>query len=602
MRLAGFILLALPALAAGASTDITAEATGPAGAVVVYSIGGGTGEDENGRPIDPQSCTPSSGSTFPLGSTTVVCSATTFIVTVRDTTPPTLTLPSTITTTSKVVLWQATAIDLVDGAVPVSCAPASGSTFPLGRTVVECTARDSRQNTASGNFHVVVDNPPAPPAPPQVPADITAEATSAGGAVVTYRATAPGSGDDENGRPIETTNCAPASGSLFPLGTTNVTCTTEGGTASFKVHVVDTRGPVLALPRDFTVTGTDPTVVTYSATANDIVDGSVVVQCEPPSGATFAAGATTVTCTASDKRSNVSTGTFAVTVVVQTPPPPPQLPDDITAEATGPAGAVVVYLVTGGAGEDENGRPANNANCSPASGSTFPLGTTTVQCTGGSFKITVVDTTAPVLVLPPDITTETANANGTNVTFQAVATDLVDGAVVVSCSPQSSSTFPIGTTVVHCSAADTRNNAANGAFTVTVKLLDQPPVDTEAPTIVSIAASPGRLTPPNGKLVPVTITVEVIDNLDSFPYVGIFEITSNEPAGVGDIVVTSPLTVELRADRSPQGQGRIYTIFVEAIDDAGNRGTAAVTVDVPHDQGNQSVPADTSRKRRAVRR
>jgi hypothetical protein len=292
LRFARFILLALPALVAGAATDITTEATGPAGAVVRYSIGEGSGDDENGRPIDPDSCHPASGSVFPIGSTMVTCSATAFSVTVRDTTPPALTLPADLTTTAKVVVWQASANDLVDGAVPVSCSPASGSTFPIGKTIVECAARDSRENVAHGSFVVTVEATSAPPAPPRVPADITVEATSAAGAAVTYRASAPGSGDDENGRPIETTNCVPASGSLFALGTTVVTCSSEGGSASFKVHVVDTSGPVLALPRDFTVPGTDATVVTYSATASDVVDGPVAIQCEPPSGATFAAGTT----------------------------------------------------------------------------------------------------------------------------------------------------------------------------------------------------------------------------------------------------------------------------------------------------------------------
>jgi hypothetical protein len=188
------------------------------------------------------------------------------------------------------------------------------------------------------------------------------------------------------------------------------------------------------------------------------------------------------------------------------------------------------------------------------------------------------------------------------VTFLAIATDLVDGSVMVSCTPESGATFPIGTTVVKCTAADTRNNATDDAFTVTVKLLDDPPADVEPPVIVSIAATPSRLTPPNGKLVPVTITVEVIDAVDSFPYVGIFDVTCNESIAAEDVKVTGPLTLELRAERDPQRQARVYTIFVEAIDDAGNRSTAAVAVEVPHDQGNQSAPADASRKRRAVRR
>src|SRR5262249_34867342 len=48
------------------------------------------------------------------------------------------------------------ASDLVDGPVPVSCAPASGSNFPVGTTTVVCSARDRAGNTASASFTVTV--------------------------------------------------------------------------------------------------------------------------------------------------------------------------------------------------------------------------------------------------------------------------------------------------------------------------------------------------------------------------------------------------------------------------------------------------------------
>src|SRR5882672_1370674 len=75
------------------------------------------------------------------------------------------------------------------------------------------------------------------------------------------------------------------------------------------------------------------------------------------------------------------------------------LSGDLTVEATGPTGAVVTY--------DDGGFV-----CTPPSGSTFPLGETTVNCVddvgnpAGSFKVTVVDTTPPVLTVPGPITAE----------------------------------------------------------------------------------------------------------------------------------------------------------------------------------------------------
>lgn len=71
-------------------------------------------------------------------------------------------------------------------------------------------------------------------------------------------------------------------------------------------------------------------------------------------------------------------------------PPALTLPADITVDATGPDGAAVTYAVTGWAGA--------TVTCAPASGTTFPIGTTSVQCAAvdghgataaGAFGVTV---------------------------------------------------------------------------------------------------------------------------------------------------------------------------------------------------------------------
>src|SRR6185369_3628302 len=53
-----------------------------------------------------------------------------------------------------------------------------------------------------------------------LPGDITAEATSAAGATVTFTATATDAVDGD-----VAVTCTPASGSTFPIGATTVTCT-----------------------------------------------------------------------------------------------------------------------------------------------------------------------------------------------------------------------------------------------------------------------------------------------------------------------------------------------------------------------------------------
>jgi hypothetical protein len=71
-------------------------------------------------------------------------------------------------------------------------------------------------------------------------------------------------------------------------------------------------------------------------------------------------------------------------------PPALTLPADVTVDATGPDGAAVTYAVSGSEG--------TTVTCAPASGATFPIGTTTVQCSAvdghgataaGSFDVTV---------------------------------------------------------------------------------------------------------------------------------------------------------------------------------------------------------------------
>lgn len=87
-----------------------------------------------------------------------------------------------------------------------------------------------------------------------------------------------------------------------------------------------------------------------------------------------------------------------------------------------------------------------------------------------SYEVIVeaIDHTPPVLTLPANIVTFATSPLGANVSFTATAMDAIDGPRAVSCVPASGSFFPIGETTVHCSAGDTRDNTANGSFTVTV--------------------------------------------------------------------------------------------------------------------------------------
>ena len=147
-----------------------------------------------------------------------------------------------------------------------------------------------------------------------VPPDMTVEAQSFAGAAVTYTASAV----DHKNRPIPVT-CNPVSGSTFPIGPNTVTCTaTDGGettTRRFTITVADRTPPALAVPKSRVVRTTRAgVIVTFSATATDVVDGPVGTACTPASGARFPFGVTKVTCSANDRRGNATTAGFDITV------------------------------------------------------------------------------------------------------------------------------------------------------------------------------------------------------------------------------------------------------------------------------------------------
>lgn len=510
-----------------------------------------------------------------------------------DTTAPVIVAPGSITTEATgplgaTVTFSATATDNTDGSVPVSASPASGSVFPLGTTPVGLAASDAAGNTATASFDVTVQDTTAPAI--AAAADVgPIEATGPTGAAVTF--TVPVANDIVDGvRPV---TASPASGATFAIGSTPVTVTssdTRGNSSSrtFNVTVADTTAPAITAPADITAEATSAAgaAVSYTASASDLVDGSVAVTASPASGSTFALGTTSVALSAADSRGNASSASFNVTVR-DTIAPSLTLPDSQTLEATGPDGAAASFAASA---TDAVG--VASLNYSHAPGSTFPLGTTTVTATAadaagnassGSFAITVRDTTAPVLTVPANQVLEATSASGAVATFTASATDAV-GVTSLTSSSASGATFPLGTTTVVVTAKDAAGNTTSGSFTVTVR-------DTTAPVISSLSNTAPTLWPPNHKMVAVTVKATASDVV-GLASLKIISVTSSEPDnGLGDgdtandIQITGNLTVNLRAERSGNGNGRTYTITVEARDAAGNATTRTTTAFVPKSQG-----------------
>ncbi|MCJ8012666.1 NPCBM/NEW2 domain-containing protein [Paenibacillus sp. KQZ6P-2] len=112
-------------------------------------------------------------------------------------------------------------------------------------------------------------------------------------------------------------------------------------------------------------------------------------------------------------------------------------------------------------------------------------------------------------------------------------------------------------------------------------------IDKIAPTL-TIGLDKTSIWPANHKMVKVNATLDVSDSLSGIASVVLTSITSNEPdSGQGDIQAnfgSEDTSFSLRAERSGEGTGRIYTITYTATDHAGNQTVATATVTVPHDQ------------------
>ena len=548
---------------------------------------------------------------FPVGDTPASCSTTTeagdpvtkdFTVTVQDTTAPTVTVPADVaveTSSSSgtaVPYGAVSAADAVDGALTPACDHASGSTFPIGATTVTCSATDAHSNTGQASFTVtltlaVVSDTTAPVL--TVPADFAETTESASGKTISYAASAT---DDVDG-PI-TPTCSPASGSLFPVGATAVSCSAtdaHSNTASagftVTVNLVDTTAPVVTVPASFSVAAPDPSgvVVTYAASATDNLDGPLTPVCVPGSGTKFPVGATTVTCTATDAHTNQAQETFVVTVgFSDTAPPVLAAVADINVQANSASGAVVSYATPSAIDAVDGAIPI--VTCAPASGQRFPLGSTTVTCVASdshgnvgttTFHVVVSDSEPPRLALPFDIAVVATGADGiaasdpriTAFLAEARASDGVDPSPTVS--NNAPALFPVGTTTVTFTARDESGNTASAQAAVIVYPKGSPPppappiVDrTPPPDVTALTASPG----------PVKITLSWSKPAgDDFDHVVITRADALVAAASTQIYEGSGTSVVDRGLRN----GVQYRYVVTSVDGSGNMSAGVAVVAVP---------------------
>lgn len=230
---------------------------------------------------------------------------------------------------------------------------------------------------------------------------------------------------------------------------------------------------------------------------------------------------------------------------------------------------------------------------------------------GGSVNIPQAYITvngAPVADAGEDQVVEQANWAGTSVTLDGSgSTDdgLVspltytwtwDGESASGVSPTVS--LPLGTTTITLEVFD-----GQLSDTDTVEITVQ---DTTLPEITA-SGEPIIFWAPNHKYETVSISdcVESVTDICDVD-VGVDDIiitsvSSDEPedspdkgdgATLEDIVIVDPQTVDLRAERQGDGNGRVYTINYEVTDASGNTATGSCQVWVPHDQDEGTTAVD----------
>lgn len=480
--------------------------------------------DNSQAPVS-SSCNPSSPATLTIGSTTVSCTGTDtsgnsascqFKVTVKDVEPPQL---SCSDRTGVTAMGSATgaptdsaapAAQDNSGAAPtVVCTPALSSNFVIGSTTSTCTATDGAGNSASCGIKVTIRDTEAPKV--QCPASPITNNTVAGTARGVALWSTPSATD--NSGSTGTVVCSPSSGSSFAFGSTTVQCNSTDasnnvGSCTFTVQILDKEAPTITCPSNNVLTTSLNKATAPAAYASpvtfDAVDSNVVVDCSVKVGDLLSLGQTSISCAARDASANTASCGFTLTVVDQQPPSV-TCPNTISSTTDFRRAYATVSWPKPSA-SDNSGLPVT-VSSSPASNSSFAIGTTTVtvlarDAAGNNascdFNVIVRDNEAPVFTgCPSDflVNNTFGQASGLAEWTPAEAEDNSGLIPQVTCNAQSGGVFPLGPTRVTCNARDAAGNVAEPcAFTITVEDIEDPIITCPEDVVAKNRADVGVLT------------------------------------------------------------------------------------------------------------
>lgn len=214
---------------------------------------------------------------------------------------------------------------------------------------------------------------------------------------------------------------------------------------------------------------------------------------------------------------------------------------------------------------------------------------TSVECSGPDGAAVVLDGSGS---LDPDSVSEDSSGI---VQYEWFLAPGAPGQAPLGTGPILAVTLPLGSHVIGLRVTDAQGATGETQVVVTVR-------DTVQPLLL-VSAEPSVLWPPNHRLVPVRLALQVSDRCDPAPRLQLVALTSSEPDDApgdadgrtqGDLASADPGTSEmeilLRAERAGDGPGRIYEVTCAATDASGNTFFSLALISVPHDLGEGPEP------------
>jgi len=489
-------------------TNLIVECTGPLTVPLGECFPTATADCE----IVPVICTPPLTNGFPLGTNTVMCSATaggdtencSFDVIVVDTLPPVIMTPGVLemecTNLAGTVVssYPVTATDLCDTNPALSFLPPAGFAFPYGSTTVTVTAADSSGNATNATFTVnVVDT--TPPVM-NCPTGIVMECNSPHGTMVEFEVTAFDECCPTNPAPggcFVPVTCDPPSGSFFAVGVTSVVCTatdSAGNTnaCSFDVTIIDTTAPTIICPTNLVLECDSPggAVANYSVIAID--------SCCPPYTNQTGSGPIVFNEWMADNQSfladpadndfeswfeiyNPATQAFDLTGHVFVDSPQSPVGSVIPQGTVVPARGHLLVWADGEPGQNNPGSHEIHAEVSLS-----PQGGYIGIESGQGQLVASVDYASQT----PDISHGRSPDGSRTLGLLTVPTPNAMNATIgiclvpVTCSPPEGSLLPLGTNPVTCIATDGAGNSDTCMFSVVVMDTTPPQIDCPSNLVV----------------------------------------------------------------------------------------------------------------------